>query len=151
MERNHKLPLYSIGATAMITILLALINIGSTQAFNAMVSLSVAGFLGSYILPVVLLLWKRLRTPAHEMQYGPWKLGKFGVIINIAALIWTIIALFFSFWPGTINPTLQNMNWSCLLYGAVNIFGVFFYIVHGRFQYKGPVIETSIVEHLHGA
>lgn len=135
--------------TTIITLLLALINIGSTEAFNALISLVVAGFLGSYIPPIALLLWKRLR--GDHINYGPWKLGVFGVPANIFALIWTIIAMFFSFWPGAVNPTPQTMNWACLLYGATMIFSIGFYVLHGRHVYKGPIIETSVVEQLRGA
>jgi len=40
------------------------------------------------------------------------------------------------------------MNWSCLLYGFTIVFALVFYALHGRYTYKGPVIETGIVEHL---
>lgn len=116
-----------------------------------MISLVTAAFLGSYIIPISLFLWKRLTTPANDIQYGPWRLGRFGVPVNIAALIWSVITMFFSFWPTTVNPTPQSMNWACLLYGATNIFSVLFYIVHGRFTYKGPVVETSVAEQFHVA
>lgn len=139
----------SLGVTTVITLLLALINIGSTEAFNALISLVVAGFLGSYAPPIGLLLWKRLR--GDEIHYGPWKLGVFGVVTNVFALIWTFIAMFFSFWPVAMDPTPQTMNWACLLYGATMIFSVGFYILHGRKIYKGPIIETSVLEHLQGA
>lgn len=36
------------------------------------------------------------------------------------------------------------MNWSVLLWGAVNIFAIVFWAVHGRKVYKGPVVETHI-------
>ena len=109
----------------------------------------VAGFLGSYIPPIALLLWKRLR--GDDINYGPWKLGMFGVPANVFALTWTTIAMFFSFWPGAMNPTPQTMNWACLLYGATVIFSVCFYFLHGRHIYKGPIIETSVLEQLRGA
>lgn len=149
VEHRTKIPLYSIGLSTILSLLLALINIGSTEAFNAIVSLVIAGFLGSCILPIGLLLLKRLR--GDDIAFGPWKLGKLGIVANGFALTWTVIALFFSFWPGAINPKAQTMNWACLLYGATMIFGVVFYLLHGRHQYKGPVMETSVVEQVHGA
>lgn len=149
VEPRTQLPLFSIGITTVVTLLLSLINIGSTEAFNALISLVVAGFLGSYLLPIALLLWKRLR--GDHINYGPWKLGIFGIPANTFALIWTIIAMFFSFWPVSMNPTLETMNWACLLYGVTMIFSIGFYILRGRHIYKGPIIETSVIEHLQGA
>ena len=113
-----------------------------------MISLVVAGFLGSYILPIGLMLWKRIR--GDVIHFGPWHLGKFGLIANAFGMVWTIIALFFSFWPTSVHPTPQTMNWASLLYGATMIFSMAFYVVYGRFQYSGPVIETTVVDHMHG-
>lgn len=47
VEPKTKLPLYSIFTSVIFTMLLALINIGSSAAFNAVASLVVAGYLGS--------------------------------------------------------------------------------------------------------
>lgn len=149
VESRTKLPLYAIGVTTVITLLLALINIGSTAAFNAVASLLVAGFLASYMIPIGLLLWKRVR--GDKIRYGPWKLGKFGILANGFSLVWCVIAMFFSFWPTAVPVTAKTMNWSCLLYGATMIFSVLFYIFYGRYRYSGPIVETSVVEQLHGA
>ncbi|KAI9832416.1 MAG: hypothetical protein M1819_004405 [Sarea resinae] len=149
VEPRTKLPLYAIACTTLITLLLALINIGSSAAFNAVASLLVAGFLGSYLLPISLLLGKRLRGDA--IPYGPWKMGRLvGPLTNAFALLWCLIAMVFSFFPTTVPVTLQTMNWSCLLWGAAMIFGVVYYIFRGRFQYHGPILETSLMEQMQG-
>ncbi|KAF1849037.1 uncharacterized protein K460DRAFT_428463 [Cucurbitaria berberidis CBS 394.84] len=70
-----KVPVVSIVVTALITCLLSLINIGSAAVFNAIVSLTVAGFFGSYLIPFNLFLYTRLRHP-DRIAPGPWTLGK---------------------------------------------------------------------------
>ncbi len=68
--------------------LLGLINIGSSAAFNAVASLVVSGYLGSYTLPMILLLHKKLSNPT-SVHYGPWTLGRrFGIFCNIFGLMW---------------------------------------------------------------
>ncbi len=57
-----------------------------------MISLVVSGFLGSYILPIVLLMNRRLTDP-RSLKFGPWSLGRAGLPVNIFALLWTIIAM----------------------------------------------------------
>jgi len=54
----------------------------------------------------------------------------------------------FQFLAPIIPVTPATMNWSCLLYGFTVGFALVFYALHGRYTYKGPVIETGIVEHL---
>ena len=138
-----KVPVISIGVTTLVSSLLSLINIGSSTVFNAVVSLTVSGFFGSYILPFSLLLYRRIKHPEH-LPTAPYSLGKWGVFVNGYAIAWSVLVLFFSFWPQNIPVTPVNMNWSVLLWGAVNIFAVVFWAVHGRKVYKGPVVETHI-------
>ncbi|KAF2186370.1 amino acid transporter-like protein [Zopfia rhizophila CBS 207.26] len=145
VEPRMKIPLVAIGCTVTITCLLSLINIGSATVFNAIVSLSVSGFFGSYILPFSLLLYIRIYHP-ERLEFGPWTLGRWGPWINGVAILWSILVMFFSFWPTMIPVTGENMNWSCLLWGSIMIFAGCFWIVHGRRVYRGPVVETSVVE-----
>jgi len=147
VEPRTKLPLYAIGLSALITILLSMINIGSAAAFNAVASILVSGFLGSYILPLFFMLYNRIRDPG-SINYGPFTLGRFGIFTNIFALCWTVLVMIFSFFPAAIPVTLATMNWSCLLWGSTMIFGLVFYIVYQRGRYTGPVVETAILEHV---
>jgi hypothetical protein len=65
-------------------------------------------------------------------------LGKWGVWVNIGALIYTMAVFPFTFWPPVPKPTLDVMNWSCLMYGAVIILATVYYIIHGRKTYTLP-------------
>ena len=165
VDPKLRLPTPAIGITVIVTCLLSLINIGSVTAFNAMISLVVAGYLASYILPLTLMIWRRLTDPTLEL--GPWNMGKTGNWVNMFAVVWAIIAFFFSFWPPLMNPDLATMkyvlfsviysamswcalslltpvySWSILLYGFTVIFSIVFYLFYGRKTYKGLVIETS--------
>jgi amino acid transporter len=140
-----KVPIVSISATVTITCLLSLINIGSATVFNAIVSLSVAGVFGSYIIPFSLLLYTRIFHPS-KLIFGPWRLGKWGPWINSFAILWSILVMFFSFWPTMVPVTPVNMNWSSLLWGAVMIFASLFWLLHGKRVYTGPIVETNVAE-----
>jgi choline transport protein len=149
IEPRTKLPLYAITTCVVITMLLGLINIGSSAAFNAVVSLVVAGYLGSYILPIGLLLHTRIRNPS-SIHYGPWSLGRFGVATNAFSLVWIVIVMVFSFFPAAIPITLTTMNWSCLIWGGTQIMGLAYYFLFQRGRYNGPIVETSVIDQLHG-
>ncbi|KAH7094640.1 amino acid/polyamine transporter I, partial [Paraphoma chrysanthemicola] len=140
-----KVPAVALCITATISCLLSLINIGSATVFNAIVSLTVAGFFGSYLTPFTLLLYTRVRYPGRLVP-GPWTLGKWGPWVNGVAVVWGIVVFFFSFWPSQIPVTAMNMNWSCVLWGAVVVFAIVFWFVHGKSVYNGPVIETDASE-----
>ena len=124
--------------------LLALINIGSSAAFNAIVSLSVASVLASYMMPILLVLRKRWR--GEPIRSGPWRLGRLGVVANVVGLVYAMIAFVFSFWPGAAEVTAESMNWACLVWGAAMLLCVFWYLIRARKFYHGPVQELDIQE-----
>ncbi|KAM0129582.1 hypothetical protein ACHAO1_008441 [Botrytis cinerea] len=147
ISRVHEptaLPIYSILVSAVISLLLALINIGSTAAFNSIVSVNVAAFFTSYMIPIILILKKRLRKDPtkDKIHWGPWKLGPIlGPIANIAGLIYSTITMFFSFWPNTQVVTPVTMNWSCVIFIAAIFYSVVFYMIWGKHAYKWPIVD----------
>ena len=145
----------------MISTLLSLIILGSSTAFNNIVSICVAGLSASYLVAIGLLLWRRItgsirhsplagseltNTPGFQLSWGPWYMpGLLGPAVNLFAIAYVTIILFFAFWPPETPADAVNMNYCVLVTGVVVIFGVFWYFVGGRKDYKGPVIDASSV------
>lgn len=127
-----------------VNLLLALINIGSSTAFDTFTSLVVASFHSSFLVSASVLLLKGLTTPAAHMRWGPFRLGRLGLPVNVLAIAYGLVAVFFSFWPPSATVTPVTMNWSIVVYGGVLLFSVFFWFLHGRKVYTGPVIEIHI-------
>ena len=151
-----KIPLISIIVTAIISCLISLINIGSSTAFNAIISLTIAGLYGSYLVCCFLLLWRRctgaISLPGEgssihhgTLTWGPWRLrGWVGIAVNAFACVYMVIVIFFSFWPPFIRPDKETMNYSVVVTGAVLIFSVIYYLIRARKVYTGPVVEVII-------
>ena len=155
------IPVATIVATTIISTLLSLIILGSSTAFNNIVSIAVAGLSASYVLAIGLLLWRRTtggirhsplsasrltNTPGFELSWGPWYMpGILGPAVNLFAIIYVLIILFFSFWPSEVPVDATNMNYTILVTGAVLIFSVTWYYAWGRQDYKGPVIDAASV------
>ena len=137
-----RLPLNAIFLSAIVSLLLSLINIGSSVAFNAIVSLVVATLFGSYVIPIALIAWTRATN--KSFHFGPWKLGKLGLAVNLLALGWLIITFIFSFFPVAVPVVPSSMNWSILLYGFAMLFGVIWYFVFLREKFEGPVLVDSM-------
>lgn len=144
VEPNTHLPLYSIGLSAVISMLLGLINIGSSVAFNAIVSLVVAAYFGSYMIPISIVIYKRV-TGAH-LQMGPWNMGRWGLAVNVFSMAWLILTWLFSFFPIAVPVTPSSMNWSSTLWGALMIFGVAWYFAYQRKRFTGPAIFAGVVD-----
>ena len=84
-----------IPVTYMFTILMSLINIGSTVAFNAVLSLIVVALMATYAFSIGCILLRRIQ--GEPFKPARWGLDRAGMPINTVALIYTLWALFWSF------------------------------------------------------
>ncbi|MCJ1241866.1 hypothetical protein MMC14_009872 [Varicellaria rhodocarpa] len=159
VERRTTIPLWSVLLTITISCLLSLINLGSTTAFNDIVSLGVSGLYSSYLVVLSLLLWRRCtgkiqrftssdtyltNTRGAQLTWGPWHIsGWFGIFVNALACLYLVVALFFIFWPQDSSVTAENMNYSSLLLGAALIFAIGHFFIWGHKEYIGPLMEQD--------
>jgi amino acid transporter len=154
------IPVYSVGLTTIIACLLALINIGSSVAFNDLVSMSISGLYLSYMVVAVLLLYRRctggignskssddtiVNTAGAKLVWGPFHVpGIWGILINTFSLIYMTIVVFFSFWPPQSAVTVDTMNFSVVGTVGVIILSLLYYFVRARGVYEGPVVEVHL-------
>lgn len=90
------------------------------------------------------MLYKRL-TLVHDsdLPWGPFRLKKWGVPVTVLSQVYTVIALFWTFWPYSPDVGAEDMNYSIVLYGGVMIFAMLFWVVWGRKVYVGPILEVD--------
>lgn len=118
-------------------ILLSLINIGSSAALNALFTLSGGSLLTSYTICIGCLVSKRLR--GEPLPPRPWSLGRYGLAINIGALLCLLMLFVWSFFPAATPVEPSTMNWGCLIYGSVILFSTVYYLIVGRKVYTPPL------------
>ena len=69
-----------------------------------------------------------------------FSLGRtFGLLLNGASLLFLVIVFVLSFFPGNVNPTPAQMNWTIMMYGVVMVAALGHYYFKGRHVYDGPV------------
>ncbi|KAK5131032.1 hypothetical protein LTR08_001382 [Meristemomyces frigidus] len=138
---DWNIPLNAIFASAIITCLLSLINLGSYTAFNAFNSLGTVSILSSYTITVGCLIWRRLY--GKPLPSRRWSLGRWGLPMNIISLCLTTPMLFFYVWPLYYPVTAANMNWSSTMLGAVVIIAAIYYFFKGGYDYQGPTVNVK--------
>lgn len=119
---------------------MSLINIGSSTAFNAMLSLSSTALMATYIISISCVVNSRMR--AEPLPAARWSLGRFGMPVNIAALIYSSWACFWSFWPNAYHVNASTMNWAVVLFVGLLSLSIILYITHARKVYEGPVVKV---------
>ncbi|OJJ42382.1 hypothetical protein ASPZODRAFT_76917 [Penicilliopsis zonata CBS 506.65] len=139
---RYKIPLRSLFLVTTITVLIALINLGSSAAFNAVLSLDTLALYASYLVPVIFVLIKRVRQP-ESIRWGPWRLGRWGIPVNVIAIVYgTYITIFLPF-PETQPVTATTMNYGAPVFGIAMLFGLLDWFVRGRKVWNGPTVSAE--------
>lgn len=139
---KNEIPVNSIILTCIITMLLSLINIGSSVAFNAIISLQIVALMMTYSCSIACVLYRRIFYP-KLLPHARWSLGRWGIFVNIIGLAFTTFMFFWSLWPNSIPVTAHNFNWSVVIFVAIFLLCVVMYIVEAKKVYVGPVTTVK--------
>ena len=116
---------------------ICLINLGSTTAFNIVVSLTLLALLSTYMISIGCVLLKRIRK--QQLPPARWSLGRWGLPINAFAFVYSALVIVFCCFPNSVPVTTSTANWAPLVWVGVIGVAAIIYIVHGRRFYTPPV------------
>ncbi|GAA5912578.1 hypothetical protein JCM8208_002001 [Rhodotorula glutinis] len=126
--------------TAILCVIFSLIYLGSSAAFNAILSSSVVFLNLSYSVPIALLLIRGRHLLRPESFPSPtWTLGPLlGPVCNVLSLVFTLVTTVFFLFPPVNHPTAEEMNYAVAVVGLVAIVSVITWFVQGRKSFVGP-------------
>ncbi|KAF2096693.1 putative amino acid transporter [Rhizodiscina lignyota] len=139
VDTRFHIPVNSVIFTCLFTMVISLINIGSTVAFNAMLSLSTVALMATYLVSIGCVTLKRIRGEA--LPQSRWTLGRAGMPVNVIALVYAVWAFFWSFWPNAHDINATNFNWACVLFVGLMLISAVLYVTYARGKYEGPVVK----------
>ncbi|KAH2232019.1 hypothetical protein KXV37_000297 [Aspergillus fumigatus] len=112
----------------IITALLGCIYLGSSTAFNAMMSSAVTINNLAYLVPILTNVLVGRRT----MHHGPFYLGHApGMAVNIITVAWLVFAIVFFSFPYYMPVTAANMNYTCVCVGGFLLIALLWWVVAG--------------------
>ena len=134
-------PLESLGLTILVVVVFGCIFLGSSSAFNAIVSASVVALGLTYGIPVAIncLRGRRMLPPTRSFKM-PEPLAWFANLLGIAYVILTTVLFVF---PPALPVTGSNMNYCIVAFAIVLIVSVIQWIVDGRKNYTGPQVNLE--------
>ena len=103
---KEPIPVNAFLLSTIVQVLIGLINLGSSAAFNAFVSVGVICLGLSYVTPIAVSLARRRRMVAQ----APYSLGRLGVVVNTLAVLWVIFEIVILCMPTTVPPTPTTMS-----------------------------------------
>jgi len=132
------MPLNAVLTSLIMSLIIALINVGSAQALAIILSIYNSALLASYTITIGCVLLHRLQGRKLP-PYARYTLGKWGILVNIMALVFIIPLFVFSFFPSGPHPTASTMNWAIAMVGGTVLFATVYYVAWGRKFYTPPV------------
>ena len=132
-------PVWSLVLVTVVQMLLGLINLGSTSAFLAFVSVGVMALQVSYGIPIAL----SLLSGRSQVSQARWKLPSIvGLVANVVALCWIAFEVVLFSMPTVLPVTKVTMNYaSVVLVGFLSIAAVWYFI----YARKGMSSSTQVL------
>ena len=122
-------PVWSLLLLTGIQMLLGLINLGSSSAFTAFVSVGVIALAAAYAIPIFLSLWHG----REEVGKAPWRLGGLvGRFVNVMALAWIAFELVLFSMPTALPVTSVSMNYASVVFVGFMAISAVWYVVYAR-------------------
>ncbi|GAB7356353.1 hypothetical protein MBLNU459_g7142t1 [Dothideomycetes sp. NU459] len=136
------IPANAVILSTVCTLLLSLINIGSSSAFNAIISLQNVAQMGTYAISLSCVFYRRLTAP-HLLPRARWSLGRWGIWINGVAIVYTWQIFFWCFWPNATPVTLKTFNWAPVVFMVTLVASLITYHIKGHKVYVGPAASVE--------
>ncbi|KAK0744916.1 amino acid/polyamine transporter I [Apiosordaria backusii] len=141
VDARHGVPIWALGLTTVVQMLLGLINLGSSSAFLAFVSVGVISLAVSYAIPISISMWHRRR----EVNAARWTMGgKIGWVVNIIAVLWIVFETVLFSMPQVLPVNEVTMNYAIVVFVGFMVLSAVWYSVYARKVYVGPPESDGI-------
>lgn len=145
---NEKLgvPVWALALTTVVQMLLGLINLGSSSAFNAFVSVGVQALAVSYAIPIAISLFWNKRVQVNQAR---WNCGPvIGTIVNLVAVAWIAFEVVLFSMPTALPVTAVSMNYSSVILMGFMALSAVWYFVYARKGTLGMLRLASIIANI---
>ncbi|KQK03895.1 amino-acid permease BAT1 homolog [Brachypodium distachyon] len=137
---QNEVPLNVVWLSVVVAFVMALTSLGSQVAFQAMVSIATLGQYIAYALPIFF----RVTTARRSFVPGPFYLGRYGVAVGWAAVLWVaFLTVLFSL-PVAYPVAKDNFNYTPVAVGGVLLLSMVAWVVHARFWFQGPITNVEL-------
>ncbi|OAA53276.1 amino acid permease 2 [Cordyceps fumosorosea ARSEF 2679] len=139
VDERRQVPVNAYVLSAVFSVLLSLIYLGSDVAFYAVISLCTVALLQCYLFSIGCILWRRAFHP-ETLPPARFSLGSWGLPVNVAAVVFSLWGFFWTFWPEEYPVTLAGFNWASVIFVGTLALALVNYYSGGRHKYHGPVV-----------
>lgn len=143
VESKRQVPVYAILLACGVQIALNSIYFGTLTGFNTVISIATEGFYLSYAMPLLARILAWFTGDAKALP-GPYSLGRWGIWMNIAGLVFLVFTSITFNFP-TLSPvTPQDMNYTSAAIGVIALISIVTWFTTGRKNFTGPQIGGAV-------
>lgn len=142
VDERHDTPIWALVLTTVVQMLLGLINLGSSSAFLAFVSVGVMALAVTYAIPVVISMIHGRR----EVNDAAWHMpSSVGWICNLVAVLWIAFEVVLFSMPTVLPVTEVSMNYAIVVFvGIMALSGIWYAVyAHKGKSYPGLMCCAS--------
>ncbi|KFY22208.1 hypothetical protein V493_06757 [Pseudogymnoascus sp. VKM F-4281 (FW-2241)] len=138
------LPLNALYLTTALVVVFGCIFLGSSSAFNAIISASVVALGVSYGIPIAINCIRGRKMLGPRPFVLP---GVLGWVANIIGLSYVVVTTVLFLFPPELPVTGSNMNYCVVAFFLMFVVATFQWFVDGRKNFKGPRFDAHALEH----
>ncbi|XP_050255088.1 amino-acid permease BAT1 homolog [Quercus robur] len=139
VHQKRKVPAKAVWLCAAISIMLGLPILKLDVVYNAIVSLSIIGWVGSYAIPI----FARLVMAEEHFKPGPFYLGKVSKPIRLVAFMWICFTCSTFLLPTTYPLQWTTFNYTSIALAVALTLIMSWWFLDARKWFKGPVKELE--------
>jgi len=135
IDRRHNVPVRAVWLPVLVVMCLACLNIADAAAFQAFVALGSIGLFVSYFIAIGCMVHNRFQDYAAPL--GDWNMGRWGLPVNVFALVYTAWFTVWLAFPTYLPVTGENMNYASPIFLASMLFALVYWFLKGRTRWGG--------------
>ncbi|CAM6083811.1 unnamed protein product [Calypogeia fissa] len=137
---RREVPIHAVWLSAFMGLVIGLPSLGSSVAFQAMVSIAGVAFYVSYALPVLL----RITFSRNTFIPGPFYLGKtLSLFVGWVAVLWVVALAVMVCLPVAYPIESQTLNYAPVAFGGMLVLVLGAWVLFAHKWFQGPVREIE--------
>ena len=125
-------PARALWAQGFLIALVGILYLFANTVLEAVLSVSTIALTISYGMPILTLLL----VGRHRLVPGPFRLGRWGSMINWISVAYCAVTTVFFFFPGSPNPSPADMNYAIAVFGVMLVISITFWFLQGKRKYR---------------
>ncbi|KIW63200.1 hypothetical protein PV04_10065 [Phialophora macrospora] len=136
-----QVPVYALFLTYGMVVVCGCVFVASNTAFNALIGSSIVLQEISFLIPVLLLIYRRRSLkylPSTRQFSSP---AAVGWTANVIVVIFSVITTIFFNFPIFLPTSASTMNYTPVILGIALLLGIANWFAYARKHYQGPAIS----------